>query len=290
MKKLRIIIYLAAVLAIVFSWYGLHQPPENSQLDTNIKVALREVGNSLLLELQDSTSLIKPVIDLGEHRYELSFERSLIIPPDKLVRLIDSSLQKAQLPDHYITEVVRCDDQEVAYSYRMEGPVENTLVPCLSRELPEHCYTVVLQFFPSEIAESEISYWPLALLLLVLLIAGFDLMQSFRNKNSTARKEGEAMKLGIFHFYPEENKLVKEATEISLSKKECELLSIFIQQPNKVVKRDDLSKQVWEDHGVIVGRSLDTYISKLRKILKEDPSLKLTNVHGVGYKLEIDSL
>jgi len=45
---------------------------------------------------------------------------------------------------------------------------------------------------------------------------------------------------------------------------------------------------VWEDNGVIVGRSLDTYISKLRKKLKDDASIKLINVHGVGYKLEIN--
>ena len=46
-------------------------------------------------------------------------------------------------------------------------------------------------------------------------------------------------------------------------------------------------KQVWEAHGVIVGRSLDTYISKIRKKLKDDDSIKIVNIHGVGYRLEI---
>jgi DNA-binding response OmpR family regulator len=80
---------------------------------------------------------------------------------------------------------------------------------------------------------------------------------------------------------------VKEAVVISLSKKECELLTIFIANPNQIIKRDELTKKVWEDKGVFVGRSLDTYISRLRKKLKEDDSITLTNVHGVGYKLEI---
>jgi DNA-binding response OmpR family regulator len=48
-------------------------------------------------------------------------------------------------------------------------------------------------------------------------------------------------------------------------------------------------KRVWEDNGVFVGRSLDTYISKLRKKLLADDAIKLTNIHGVGYKLEIKS-
>ena len=93
--------------------------------------------------------------------------------------------------------------------------------------------------------------------------------------------------IGKFQFYPDENKLTVEATEISLSKKEVELLTIFVANPNKIIKREELSKKVWEDHGVFVGRSLDTYISKLRKKLSNDELIKLTNVHGIGYMLEV---
>ena len=100
-------------------------------------------------------------------------------------------------------------------------------------------------------------------------------------------KHDEHTTLGSFRFYPQQLKLVKEAVEIGLSKKECELLEIFIAKPNQVITRDELTKKVWEDNGVFVGRSLDTYISKLRKKLSEDTAIKLTNVHGVGYKLEI---
>ena len=69
---------------------------------------------------------------------------------------------------------------------------------------------------------------------------------------------------------------------------ECELLTIFIAEPNQIIKREELTKKVWEDKGVFVGRSLDTYVSKLRNKLKEDTSVRLINIHGVGYKLEID--
>ena len=101
-------------------------------------------------------------------------------------------------------------------------------------------------------------------------------------------ENGVSEKIGSFYFYPEQNKLVKEEKEIALSKKECELLALFVAHPNQIIKRDELTKRVWEDNGVFVGRSLDTYISKLRKKLKSDTSIKLTNVHGVGYKLEIN--
>ena len=64
-------------------------------------------------------------------------------------------------------------------------------------------------------------------------------------------------------------------------------MELFVAKPNEIISREELTKKVWEDNGVIVGRSLDTYVSKLRKKLQEDPNIKLTNIHGVGYKLEI---
>jgi len=70
--------------------------------------------------------------------------------------------------------------------------------------------------------------------------------------NSALEADGVHNKIGHFKFYPEQHKLVKEATEISLSKKECELLTIFIAQPNQIIKREELTKKVWEDNGVFV--------------------------------------
>ena len=114
---------------------------------------------------------------------------------------------------------------------------------------------------------------------------GKQFKQKSRKTPNTVKVQYEV--IGSFRFYPEQNKLVKEAEEIALSKKECELLTLFIQKPNVLIKREELTKRVWEDNGVIVGRSLDTYISKLRKKLQSDTSIKLVNVHGVGYKLKI---
>ena len=59
-------------------------------------------------------------------------------------------------------------------------------------------------------------------------------------------------------------------------------------RPNQIIKREELTKKVWEDNGVFVGRSLDTYISKLRKKLQDDDSIQLINIHGIGYKLEVN--
>jgi DNA-binding response OmpR family regulator len=55
----------------------------------------------------------------------------------------------------------------------------------------------------------------------------------------------------------------------------------------ELTSRDDLIQQVWINEGVITGRSLDMFVSKLRKKLSADPALRITNVHGKGYKLEV---
>jgi DNA-binding response OmpR family regulator len=59
--------------------------------------------------------------------------------------------------------------------------------------------------------------------------------------------------------------------------------------PNQTIARTRLQKEIWEDEGIIVGRSLDMFISKLRKKLEFDPNIKITVVRGKGYKLEVSS-
>jgi DNA-binding response OmpR family regulator len=170
----------------------------------------------------------------------------------------------------------------------MTADKESTIIPCSGRYLPEACYIIEVKFTNRVIglAIHEISSF--AILLLVLVFTSFLIYKKTKHKK-TKQESGAKEKLGSFYFYPEQNKLVKEAQEIALSKKECELLALFVANPNQIIKRDELTKRVWEDNGVFVGRSLDTYISKLRKKLKADTSIKLTNIHGVGYKLELNT-
>lgn len=76
---------------------------------------------------------------------------------------------------------------------------------------------------------------------------------------------------------------------IDLTGTENRVLLIFASAPNEVIERTRLQKEIWEDEGVIVGRSLDMFISKLRKKLEVDPDIKIVVIRGKGYKLEISS-
>lgn len=78
-----------------------------------------------------------------------------------------------------------------------------------------------------------------------------------------------------------------EGTIKQLTQKEVEILSLLAKSPNVLLKRDHILKVVWEDNGYFVGRSLDVFISKLRKYLKLDTNIQIVNIHGEGYKFVV---
>jgi len=271
----------------MISWMIPFQEDLKVNTPERVKIALRALGNELLLSNNDSTSLVLPVKQLNQMRYQLSFEKELTFLPDSLVSIIDRNFEKSDISKNYIVEVIRCEDQEVSYSYEMNTDWDKTIVSCSGRQVPEGCHRIEITFQEEQVQLSIIKIITGVILLGLIVFMGFRFRESKKSKLITSSIDNHYTALGTYRFYPEQNKLVKESKELPLSRKECELLSIFVSRPNEVIKREELTKSVWEDNGVIVGRSLDTYISKLRKKLKGDPSIKITNLHGVGYRLEV---
>lgn len=68
-----------------------------------------------------------------------------------------------------------------------------------------------------------------------------------------------------------------------LTQKEADLLQYLIQHKNQVIKRGDILEKIWGENDYFLGRSLDVFISRLRKYLKQDDSIKVENIHGVGF-------
>lgn len=286
MRKQRIYLYSILIVVVLCTWFFSSNDTQETAFSEVVKIALRDVGNQLLLKNKDSTSLVLPIKAVSTSKYELSFQSQLTFEPNTLVNIVENSFLKAKLPEAYRVEVIQCSNNEVAYSYEISQQEENTIIPCSGRFLPMNCYTVQVRFFRKNTASFSIASSIYILAFIIFIVMELFFFRKRSTKNTTESDEQYAT-IGSFLFYPTQNKLVKQATEINLSKKECELLQIFATNLNQVVTRDELTKKVWEDNGVIVGRSLDTYISKLRKKLKDDERIKITNVHGVGYKLEL---
>ena len=92
--------------------------------------------------------------------------------------------------------------------------------------------------------------------------------------------------LGQYAFDFSNLTLKSNGSEKTLTQKEAEVLKLLYQNRERVLKREEILKHVWGDDDYFMGRSMDVFISKLRKYLKEDPSVQIVNYHGVGFKLE----
>ena len=92
-------------------------------------------------------------------------------------------------------------------------------------------------------------------------------------------------KLGDYTFDTQKQTLVIADTVTKLTTKECELLSLLCAHTNDVLERNYALKTIWVDDNYFNARSMDVYITKLRKLLKDDPIIEIINIHGKGYKL-----
>lgn len=161
------------------------------------------------------------------------------------------------------------------------------LYPAWAGELPKDCYSIQVLFLGRNTFSDTSNFIPFTILLIVIAVFLTLYLLKRRREEQPANDEN-TVKIGSYDFYPTQNKLIKDQKEIKLSAKECELLKLLSEQQNDIVKRDVLTKEIWEDNGVFVGRSLDTFISKLRKKFKDDDRIQIVNIHGVGYKLEVN--
>jgi DNA-binding response OmpR family regulator len=100
-------------------------------------------------------------------------------------------------------------------------------------------------------------------------------------------KEQTNYLLGIFVFDTENQTLVSNDQVKTLTKKEVQILKLLFKYKNQVVSREVILNAVWGQNDYFVGRSLDVFITKLRKYLREDPKILISNIHGVGFKFEI---
>lgn len=91
-------------------------------------------------------------------------------------------------------------------------------------------------------------------------------------------------KVGSFHFNPPDFTLQNPMHKIVLTQRESELLKYFIDNKNKVLKREQILIAIWGRNDYFLGRSLDVFVSRLRKIFSGDDKIKIENLHSIGFK------
>jgi DNA-binding response OmpR family regulator len=119
---------------------------------------------------------------------------------------------------------------------------------------------------------------------LVLKIEVF-LKRSKINKTETHISIAE---LGKMYFDFDNLELSDRETATRLTLREAELLHLFCQNKNKLLKKEDILNSLWKDDSYFLSRSLDVFVSRLRKLLKNDQRLKIETIHGVGFVFRVE--
>lgn len=106
-----------------------------------------------------------------------------------------------------------------------------------------------------------------------------------RNKNEVSTKvTGDSVTMGRYHFQLNRQVLTNDKEERKLSYRESELLKLLYENRDKIIDRKDILNLLWGNDSFFNSRNLDVYITKLRSYLKEDPSLEIITIKGIGYR------
>jgi DNA-binding response OmpR family regulator len=106
-----------------------------------------------------------------------------------------------------------------------------------------------------------------------------------RSAGSITVKDDGLYKIGEYSFDNKRQLLTFRDQQTSLTTKESELLELLCRHKNEILERNYALKSIWIDDNYFNARSMDVYITRLRKYLKKDPSVKILNIHGKGYRL-----
>lgn len=256
------------------------------------------IGHQVLLSVGDSTSRVLPVETEG-NTHTISFENAFSFHPDVISHVIDSVIDTTGLATDYIVQFLTCDSNIIAHSYKVSSAEESVLA-CKGRSQPQACYYLRIIDMSESESDSEITavlsdsedysdVYKLLILLTLTALALVGVIVFLLQRNKKPGTYTELIQIGEYQFNPTSMELILNNEKVELTSKETDLLHLLCVSVNSTVEREAILNKVWGDDGDYVGRTLDVFISKLRKKLEADSSIKIANIRGVGYKLIIDT-
>ncbi|MDP2112499.1 MAG: response regulator transcription factor [Bacteroidota bacterium] len=115
----------------------------------------------------------------------------------------------------------------------------------------------------------------------------FKLKAILKRQSGIQHKESDFYQIGSYQFDFKLRTVERESSKQKLSPKEAELLKMLCDNLNELLPRETALKKIWGDDGYFTARSMDVYLTKIRKLFSEDPSIEIRNIHGSGFMLEI---
>ena len=296
-RKLSIILSIGLQLAFFASQSFASTPDKSDDFADRVNLALRQVGHKLLTLEGDIETPLPAIEVLSPNNYKLSMSSAFNY--DSLPNFLHQAFAAYNIDREYHVVVERCQDETLILGYNLKAYTQGD-VPCQGRDQVSDCNNILVGFTTPVGLSNDRNMLPLLLFLLIGLCLGGLFAWNLKRKKvspeikltspesvieSTHRETG--ILIGKFKFDHQNQTLQLGDTKQNLTFRENKLLYQLVQHKNQIQTRDMLIEEVWADEGVLVGRSLDVFISRLRKLLKADENVAIKNIHGVGYRLEL---
>jgi hypothetical protein len=277
-----IFILLGLSLSSIVAFIGR----KDDTLTKHTEVTLRQIGHRLLWHAGDSSSQVLPIQRINDNTYQILFSKPFAFIHDSLISIVNTSLANGHLAGHYFVDMKNCSKAETVFAYEMD-PSSGNVIACEGRSSDSGCYFLEIRF----VKDKKASWYWLIPAALILAMGGYLAYNRLKPQPTSSTVLGDdTQRIGQYVFDANQQCLQFGNENIPLNENETLALSIFVENLQQTVTRDQLMKQIWEDKGLIViDRNVDVLVSKLRKKLQADPSVKILNVHGRGYKMVIEA-
>lgn len=279
------------LILIVLSVTSILRPAPATDV-AGLNLAFRQIGHEYLLASCDSTSRIPAVEELADGTLLLRTRR--YIDYKLLAEVAQAEMVRSGYTGEYQLTLTDSESNDIFLGGVWIVGRASDAVACLDRDQEQRAADIRLKLLPKAAKPTATKPWLLAggSLLMLLGIAA-----SFR-----PRKEEEPLVdnpveealpsygLSIGKnavFLPVAQQITVNGEEQTLTFREAKLLEYLVDNANVVLERQTIHDAVWGEEGVMVGRSLDVFISRLRKKLVGANDLEIQTVHGVGYRFRV---
>lgn len=289
--KMKLLIFCWLLNASLFAKETPIGVVADNELAEQTNLVLRQIGHQLLtIEGNDSVP-VAPIQQIEAHIFLLPLAQSFYY--DTLPQMLHTALADFEMEkESYYVTVKDCRADSVILGYDARQFLAGK-VACIGRHQYVACNHIYLTFPNRKQTALKSNYaWAYVLIFPFLLGIYFYYQKSKISPkpmppSSVLGSGDDFLYFGQSKLDVGNQKLIIEEVEKNLTFRETKLLQYFANHANQLLKREDLLENVWGDEGVLVGRSLDVFVSRLRKLLKADSSLQIKTVHGVGYRLEV---
>lgn len=262
-------------------------------------LALRQVGHDYLTLMGDVSSRIPAVVEREDGSLLLKLEQ--VLDYDTIAIIAKNVIPQHGIRRNYTLQLEDCVSGEVFLGSLWQTGIDNIFQSgpaCMGREQEDRCANISIAFARIQPAGAPTEYYYLGGFGLLLLLTSFIVNKKpdQKSKEPIDQLVKEDVIENVKQFIQITPNCSLNETDFSLvigsqatqlTYRESKLLAYLAQRPNEVLARTDIHDAVWGEEGLITGRSLDVFISRLRKKLAEVTEVEIKTVHGVGYRFRV---